>query len=149
MSLVSAFIDFIGFFLVMLQAFFLYTRNKVSRAKCCGNIFFVLAFHTRFSWAKRKQCLRNIARIPICKCTFSSLQAKALGRVLFDQVCKQLHLLEADYFGLEYQEPNGTKVRNLFFLYTRIWLLKWRFFRQWTDFSGFLKIPRCIRGNLN
>lgn len=37
-------------------------------------------------------------------------QAKALGRVLFDQVCKQLHLLEADYFGLEYQEPNGTKV---------------------------------------
>jgi hypothetical protein len=38
-------------------------------------------------------------------------QAKALGRVLFDQVCKQLHLLEADYFGLEYQEPNGTKVR--------------------------------------
>lgn len=38
-------------------------------------------------------------------------QAKALGRVLFDQVCKQLHLLEADYFGLEYQEPNFTKVR--------------------------------------
>lgn len=37
-------------------------------------------------------------------------QAKALGRVLFDQVCKQLHLLEADYFGLEYQELNGTKV---------------------------------------
>jgi hypothetical protein len=39
-------------------------------------------------------------------------QAKALGRVLFDQVCKQLHLLEADYFGLEYQEPNGTKVSD-------------------------------------
>ena len=41
---------------------------------------------------------------------FMLFQAKALGRVLFDQVCKQLHLLEADYFGLEYQEPNGTKV---------------------------------------
>jgi len=41
---------------------------------------------------------------------FLLFQAKALGRVLFDQVCKQLHLLEADYFGLEYQEPNGTKV---------------------------------------
>jgi FERM/RhoGEF/pleckstrin domain protein 2 len=39
-------------------------------------------------------------------------QAKALGRVLFDQVCKQLHLLEAVYFGLEYQEPNGTKVSD-------------------------------------
>lgn len=37
------------------------------------------------------------------------VQAKALGRVLFDQVCKQLHLLEADYFGLEYQDANNTK----------------------------------------
>ncbi|KAF7997362.1 hypothetical protein HCN44_005639 [Aphidius gifuensis] len=41
--------------------------------------------------------------------TMFQVQAKALGRVLFDQVCKQLHLLEADYFGLEYQEPNGPK----------------------------------------
>ncbi|XP_024943894.1 FERM, ARHGEF and pleckstrin domain-containing protein 1 isoform X6 [Cephus cinctus] len=41
--------------------------------------------------------------------TMFQVQAKALGRVLFDQVCKQLHLLEADYFGLEYQEMNGTK----------------------------------------
>lgn len=29
-----------------------------------------------------------------------------MGRVLFDQVCKQLNILEADYFGLEYQEPS-------------------------------------------
>ncbi|XP_018399174.1 PREDICTED: uncharacterized protein LOC108776923 [Cyphomyrmex costatus] len=41
--------------------------------------------------------------------TMFQVQAKALGRVLFDQVCKQLHLLEADYFGLEYHEPNFTK----------------------------------------
>ncbi|XP_048506345.1 FERM, ARHGEF and pleckstrin domain-containing protein 1 isoform X2 [Athalia rosae] len=41
--------------------------------------------------------------------TMFQVQAKALGRVLFDQVCKQLNLLEADYFGLEYQESNGTK----------------------------------------
>ncbi|XP_014489036.1 PREDICTED: uncharacterized protein LOC106752112 [Dinoponera quadriceps] len=41
--------------------------------------------------------------------TMFQVQAKALGRVLFDQVCKQLHLLEADYFGLEYQEPNLTR----------------------------------------
>lgn len=37
------------------------------------------------------------------------VQAKAVGRVLFDQVCKQLHLLEADYFGLEYQDMAGTR----------------------------------------
>lgn len=37
-------------------------------------------------------------------------QAKATGRVLFEQVCKQLSLLEADYFGLEYQDgPGGAK----------------------------------------
>ncbi|RZC37224.1 titin-like [Asbolus verrucosus] len=36
-------------------------------------------------------------------------QAKALGRLLFDQVCKQLHLLEADYFGLEYSDVGGTR----------------------------------------
>ncbi|XP_011877009.1 PREDICTED: uncharacterized protein LOC105567071 [Vollenhovia emeryi] len=41
--------------------------------------------------------------------TMFQVQAKAMGRVLFDQVCKQLHLLEADYFGLEYQEPNFTR----------------------------------------
>lgn len=29
--------------------------------------------------------------------------------MLFEQVCKQLNLLEADYFGLEYQE-GSTKV---------------------------------------
>ncbi|XP_061382707.1 FERM, ARHGEF and pleckstrin domain-containing protein 1 isoform X3 [Danaus plexippus] len=37
------------------------------------------------------------------------IQSKAHGKVLFDQVCRQLHLLEADYFGLEYQDANGIK----------------------------------------
>uniref|UniRef100_A0A1B6G4V9 Moesin/ezrin/radixin homolog 1 n=2 Tax=Proconiini TaxID=565685 RepID=A0A1B6G4V9_9HEMI len=41
--------------------------------------------------------------------TMFQVQAKAVGRVLFDQVCKQLHLLEADYFGLEYQDSSGTR----------------------------------------
>ncbi|XP_050309904.1 FERM, ARHGEF and pleckstrin domain-containing protein 1-like isoform X2 [Anthonomus grandis grandis] len=41
--------------------------------------------------------------------TIFQVQAKALGRVLFDQVCKQLHLLEADYFGLEYADCHGTR----------------------------------------
>lgn len=37
-------------------------------------------------------------------------QAKALGKVLCEQVCRQLNLLEADYFGLEYLESStGTK----------------------------------------
>nr|CAI5841542.1 unnamed protein product [Callosobruchus analis] len=41
--------------------------------------------------------------------TIFQVQAKAMGKVLFEQVCKQLHLLEADYFGLEYSDAHGTK----------------------------------------
>ena len=37
-------------------------------------------------------------------------QSKALGRILFEQVCKQLNLLEVDYFGLEYQDAQGITV---------------------------------------
>lgn len=40
----------------------------------------------------------------------SPFQAKALGKVLFEQVCRQLNLLEADYFGLEYQDANAASV---------------------------------------
>merc|ERR1719210_366947 len=39
--------------------------------------------------------------------TVFQIQSKAAGRILFDQVCKQLSLLEVDYFGLEYQDGNG------------------------------------------
>ena len=39
------------------------------------------------------------------------LQNKALGAVLLEQVCRQLNLLESDYFGLEYTDGN-----------TRYWL---------------------------
>jgi FERM, RhoGEF and pleckstrin domain protein 2 len=47
--------------------------------------------------------------------TMLQVQAKALAKLLFDQVCRQLNLLESDYFGLEYTDLNtGTKV---FFLY--------------------------------
>lgn len=41
---------------------------------------------------------------------FSLLQTKAPGRILFDQVCKQLNLLEVDYFGLEYLDPHNVTV---------------------------------------
>lgn len=37
------------------------------------------------------------------------VQQKALGKCLFDQVCSTLHLLEADYFGLEYDDTTGLK----------------------------------------
>ncbi|XP_076363277.1 FERM, ARHGEF and pleckstrin domain-containing protein 2-like [Tachypleus tridentatus] len=37
------------------------------------------------------------------------IQYKALGKVLFEQVCKMLSLLEVDYFGLEYSDACGVK----------------------------------------
>ncbi|CAL8124238.1 unnamed protein product [Orchesella dallaii] len=40
--------------------------------------------------------------------TMIQAQSKALGRVVFDQVCKQLNVLEADYFGLEYSSPGNS-----------------------------------------
>ncbi|CAG0882113.1 unnamed protein product, partial [Darwinula stevensoni] len=41
--------------------------------------------------------------------TIFQVQPKALGRVLFEQLCRQLNLLEADYFGLEYQDAGGSR----------------------------------------
>nr|CAD7396573.1 unnamed protein product [Timema cristinae] len=49
-------------------------------------------------------------------------EAKAVGRVLFEQVCKQLHLLEADYFGLEYQDASNTKCINQDVCALQYWL---------------------------
>lgn len=40
--------------------------------------------------------------------TLQFLQAKASGKMLFEQVCKQLNLLETDYFGLEYTDNRGS-----------------------------------------
>ena len=50
-------------------------------------------------------------------------QGKAAGRMLFDQVCKQLNLMETDYFGLEYMDTHGTTVR-IFILNTFHYLKK-------------------------
>lgn len=41
--------------------------------------------------------------------TLFQIQAKALGSVLFEQVCQQVNLLEADYFGLEYAGTDKVK----------------------------------------
>lgn len=38
-----------------------------------------------------------------------NVQYKAAGRVLFEQVCRVINLLEVDYFGLEYADSTGTK----------------------------------------
>lgn len=43
--------------------------------------------------------------------SFLSFQSKACASVLLEQVCRQLNLLESDYFGLEYTDGN-----------TRYWL---------------------------
>ncbi|XP_071517812.1 FERM, ARHGEF and pleckstrin domain-containing protein 1 isoform X1 [Panulirus ornatus] len=43
--------------------------------------------------------------------TLFQIQSKALASVLLEQVCRQLNLLESDYFGLEYTDGN-----------TRYWL---------------------------
>merc|ERR1719438_98787 len=40
--------------------------------------------------------------------TIFQVQPKASGRILFEQVCKQLNLLETDYFGLEYNDNKGS-----------------------------------------
>uniref|UniRef100_A0A0P5K0I7 Moesin/ezrin/radixin homolog 1 n=1 Tax=Daphnia magna TaxID=35525 RepID=A0A0P5K0I7_9CRUS len=41
--------------------------------------------------------------------TMFQIQAKAMGTVLFEQVCQQVNLLEADYFGLEYTSSENVK----------------------------------------
>lgn len=50
---------------------------------------------------------------------FDFLQPKALGRVLFDLACKQLNLLEVDYFGLEYGDADDCKVFPVYVLVVR------------------------------
>lgn len=55
-------------------------------------------------------------------------QAKALGKVLFEQVCRQLNLLEADYFGLEYSESTNANVKVSFILLFFYFLLHFFFF---------------------
>ena len=50
-------------------------------------------------------------------------QAKAAGRMLFEQVCKQLNLLETDYFGLEYMDSQGVTVSALLIYFKYLKLL--------------------------
>lgn len=45
------------------------------------------------------------------------MQQKALGKALFNQVCETLNLIEVDYFGLEYLDQNGTKVRIFSYIF--------------------------------
>ena len=52
-------------------------------------------------------------------------QAKASGRMLFEQVCKQLNLLETDYFGLEYNDHRGATVRYVPYKIVKLFIIKW------------------------
>ena len=45
---------------------------------------------------------------------FILFQSKASGGTLFEQVCKQLNLLETDYFGLEYNDNRGATVSEVY-----------------------------------
>ena len=47
---------------------------------------------------------------------YRSFQSKASGGTLFEQVCKQLNLLETDYFGLEYNDNRGATVSRIYYL---------------------------------
>ena len=46
---------------------------------------------------------------------YCSFQSKASGGTLFEQVCKQLNLLETDYFGLEYNDNRGATVSQFYY----------------------------------
>ena len=46
---------------------------------------------------------------------YRSFQSKASGGTLFEQVCKQLNLLETDYFGLEYNDNRGATVSPIYY----------------------------------
>lgn len=65
----------------------------------------------------------------------SHFQAKALGKVLFEQVCRQLNLLEADYFGLEYQETTSNVKVSLHIPHLIIIIFNRK--RNWFDFPFF------------
>ena len=45
-------------------------------------------------------------------CIASLLQKDSKGQVVFDQCCKELDLLEKDYFGLRYVDTDKQRVSN-------------------------------------
>lgn len=61
------------------------------------------------------------------------LQTKADGSVLFEQVCKQLNLLEADYFGLEYQEGSTKVIFIKYQIHFRLFINFHCIFQHWLD----------------
>lgn len=61
------------------------------------------------------------------------LQTKADGSVLFEQVCKQLNLLEADYFGLEYQEGSTKVIFIKYQVHFRLFINFHCIFQHWLD----------------
>lgn len=58
------------------------------------------------------------------------LQRDAKGQYLFDLICHHLNLLEKDYFGIRYVDPDKQRVRacwceqNCFFKCTLVYLFR-------------------------
>uniref|UniRef100_A0A8D0G2J3 FERM domain containing 5 n=1 Tax=Sphenodon punctatus TaxID=8508 RepID=A0A8D0G2J3_SPHPU len=44
--------------------------------------------------------------LPLCECIFCFFQRDAKGQYLFDLLCHHLNLLEKDYFGIRYVDPD-------------------------------------------
>lgn len=57
--------------------------------------------------------------------------------MLFEQVCRHLNLLEADYFGLEYQEHSSNVKVSYFFtsalVASSLFSMTFFFFQYWLD----------------
>lgn len=67
-----------------------------------------LCYDVGFCGHSEKKCISHFTKVML---SFLSFQSKACASVLLEQVCRQLNLLESDYFGLEYTDGN-----------TRYWL---------------------------
>lgn len=56
-----------------------------------------------------KDYSKSLQSVYLC-CFSFYLQPKSLGHTLFIEVCKKLHLLECDYFDLEFIDHCGVAV---------------------------------------
>ena len=84
-------------------SFFIDVFTLILDVKCHSNWKIITKYLSQIFWLVSNR---------VAYCYYFSLQSKAPGRILFDQACKQLSLLEIDYFGLEYQDGHGVTVRN-------------------------------------
>lgn len=76
------------------------------------------------------ECLehKRTSRIEVFNvlCVFISLQRDTKGQFLLDHVCNHYNLLEKDYFGIRYVDPEKQRVTTAWlFCYSYIFLINW------------------------